>query len=625
MRFSKLMPVILLSLCAAQSGFAEAPKPLMGWESATTVRLQPFSLSDVRLLDGRVKDAMEADKRYLLMLSSNRLLYNYRKNAGLHTPGKPLGGWEAPDWKPYPRGAFLGHYLSACAMMYAGDGDPEIKAKADGIVAELAKCQDDSGYLAAFPESVYDALENDTPGHGHPYYITHKMFAGLVDMYQYAGNKQALKMAVKMGAYFKKRTDKLTQDQIDRMLKEEYGGMGETAYDLYGITHDESLLTLARRFYEPSLLKPLVRDEDNLSGLHANTMIPKIIAEARRYDLLEDQDARSASVNFFDHVADHHTYATGGTSEDEHWGDPDHIAGTLTGSNQETCTTYNMLKLTRDLISWTGDPGYGDYYERNFYNGILSAQNPANGMLIYFLPMADGKAKNWGTPYDSFWCCYGTGVESLAKLGEAIYFHDSAGVYVNLFTPSVLKWHEKGVTLTQETDYPEKPTSAVTIECKNPTRFVLRIRIPAWADSKAFITVNSEPVTGVSPRAWVSVNREWQSGDRVEISLPMGIRKEPLPSDRDAFALMNGPIALAGVHKNDEAKHSDHAASDGVGIIDASPSSGISAWLRVLDGEPMNFTAAGKDGVITFMPLYSIVDEKYGVYWRTRASQKTNE
>jgi DUF1680 family protein len=579
-------------------------------------------MDDVRLLDGPCRAALIADSNYLLFLNEDSQLYTYRKCAGIPAPGVPLGGWEAPDHQPYPRGAFLGHYLSACALMYASTGDRRLLDRVDSIVGELAKCQAalGHGYLAAFPASVYDDLDVlKEPQAGHPYYITHKVMAGLLDAYRYCGNRQALSMVEQMANYFKARTDKLPEAQMQRILvSQEFGGMPDTMYDLYGLTADPQYLTLAHRFDQASFIDPLAAGRDPLTGLHANTHIPKVLGVARRADVLGSAGDQTTVSHFWDLVAGHRSFVTGGTSRDEHWGyAADHLLNALSDNDEETCVTYNMLKVTRQLIEWTGEEKFAEFYERALFNGILSAQNPGDGQFIYFLPLGSGHTKQWGTPNGSFWCCYGTGVESCAKLGDSVYFHDKDGVYVNLFVPSTLTWPERHVEMTQQTSFPDAGNVVLTLKSASPHQFIVHVRVPAWAGENATVTVNGKPATGhPTPGSYFAISRTWKNGDKIAVTLPMTLHEEALPDASDVAAVLYGPIVLAGV------VGPAYAPTAGLGQtyrLDA-PLGDPSAWLHAVPGEPLTFKTVGLHEPLTFVPLYKIDRQKYGVYWTFEGS-----
>ena len=375
---------IFLSLTAAGSLRAEEIK----------VKAQPFDLSEVRLLDSPFKAAQDADAKYMASLDLDRLLHNFRINAGLPTTASPLGGWEAPSCEV--RGHFVGHYLTACALMYKSTGDPEWKRRADYLVVELGKCQDalGTGYLSAFPASAFDKLEAGIHVWA-PYYTIHKIMAGLFDAYQLCGNAQALDIDKKMATYFADRISKLNDDQIERTFHTtgvgpgtEFGGMSIVLHQLYGITGDFHDLELANTFDRDWLAVPLAHGEDPLADLHANTHIPQVDGFAWHYRVTGDTKYRDAAENFWQLVTDHHSFVTGSNSFAEHFAKPGIEASRLSPNTAETCNTYNMLKLTRDLFQLDPKPQYADYYERALYNHILGSIDPTTGMTTYFLSLA---------------------------------------------------------------------------------------------------------------------------------------------------------------------------------------------------------------------------------------------
>ena len=352
-------------------------------------------------------------------------------------------------------------------------------------MAELGKCQKalgPTGYLHAEPESVFDRVEAGDRNVEGLYYTVHKLMAGLLDTYLYCGNRQALDIAKKMAAWVDARTGRLTPEHWQRILDVEFGGMNEALYNLYAITHNPRHLAVARRFDHEKIYGPLGEGRDALTGLHANTTIPKIIGAARGYEITGDERLRKVAEYFWSEVAGHRSYVTGGTSNHEHWRTtPDKLAGELSNETQECCCTYNMLKLTRHVFGWSGDPRVADFYERAMFNSILGTINPETGTTMYFVPLAGGYWRTFASPLDSFWCCSGTGVESFAKLADSIYFHDRDSLWVNLFIASELNWAEKGLTLRQETRFPEQPGTRYSSRCSQPVELTLRLRIPSWA------------------------------------------------------------------------------------------------------------------------------------------------
>jgi DUF1680 family protein len=593
-------PVLALT---ALSALAFASSANAAGKKEVPMALQPFDLKDVRLGDGPCKAAQEANRKYLHLLDLDRLLYAFRQNAGLPTPGEPLGGWEKPDVEV--RGHFPGHFLSACALMYAGTGDEELKAKADKMVAELAKCQEKlgGGYLSAYPESFLDRLESMDRVTWAPLYVIHKIMAGLLDMYQLAGNEQALDVLKQMAAHYKRRTDKLTDYQMERLLTVEFGGMSEVLHNLYGVTHDPDHLALANRYDQAAFLGPLALGRDNLSHIHGNTQIPKICGAARRYELTGEEQYRQLTEFFWDRVVNTRCYATGGTTSAEVWPEPNALAGTLSVNNQECCKTHNMLKVTRYLLRWTGDPAYADYYERAFFNGILGTQRADTGMLIYYVPLATGLAKQWGTPYDSFWCCYGTGVETFAKLGDSAYFHDDDALYVNLFIPSTVTWKDTGLRLEQVTRFPEQEGTSFALHLDKPTKLGLCIHVPYWATQGVTVKVNGEPVEAKArPTSYLRLDRTWNNGDRVEVAMPMALHAAPMPDDPELVAVMYGPVVLAGMNPDAE------------GYLLSDPAN-PTQWVEKLADAPLTFRTKGQKTPRRLIPWYQVIDEPYGVYW----------
>ena len=337
---------------------------------------------------------------------------------------------------------------------------------------------------------------------------------------------------------------------------------------------------------------------------------------------MDDTGYRTAVAYFWDRIVDHRSYATGGSNVAEYWGDPDQLSSTLAPNNQETCSTYNMLKVTRDLIRWTGDPKYADFYERAYFNGILPVQNPRDGMMIYFLPLAAKSTKQWGSPNDSFWCCYGTGVESFAKLQDSVYFHDASSLYVNLYVPSELNWPAKSIRLTQTTRFPEEQGSTFVVHPSRPTSLTLRLHIPYWADRSVRVTVNDKilPVHA-TPTSYLPITRVWHDGDRVHISLPMHLHTSPTPDDADEHAVMYGPLVLAGVAAQSPAASSQLVASATPELVSKGAellpvkAQAVDQWLRPVHGQPAVFETANLAQHVKFIPLHKVIDQPFTVYW----------
>src|SRR5213080_688115 len=535
----------LLGLTSAASTPAAPRVP-----DTVALQAQPFALEDVRLLDGPFKQAMQLDQQYLLGLDPDRLLHSFRVTAGLPSTAKPLGGWEAPDVEL--RGHAVGHYLSALALMYAASGDARFKTRAGLMVAELAKVQDAEakrfhpGYLSAFPEEFFDRVEARQKVWA-PYYTIHKIMAGLLDVHQLCDNRRALDVVTKMADWVKFRVDRLTVDQIRGALGTEFGGMNDVLANIYAATGNPEYLRIARKFEHKAIFDPLLRHEDPLNGLHANTQFPKIIGAAREYELTGEARYRDIATFFWDRVVHHRSYVIGGNSDGEAFFPEEQFSKHLGASSAETCNTYNMLKLTRHIFEWSPTAEAMDYYERGLFNHILPSQDPETGMVIYYCPLRPGAWKSYSTPNDSFWCCVGTGMENHTKYVDTIYFHDDRTLLVNLFIPSELTWTEKGVVVRQETRFPEEDTTHLTVTATEPTRLALKVRYPSWAASGMMVSINGKPETIAAARgSYVTIERQWKTGDRVDVRLPMSLHTEAMPDDPNMIAVLYGPIVLAG-------------------------------------------------------------------------------
>ncbi|MHB1455514.1 MAG: beta-L-arabinofuranosidase domain-containing protein [Armatimonadota bacterium] len=588
-------------------------------------KVESFPLGQVRLTPGPWFDEQERNRRYLHNLDLDRLLYTFRKNAGFPAPSEPFKGWEAPDTEV--RGHFIGHYLSACAMMYASAGDKVLKEKADAMVAEMARCQKKlgCGYLSAFPESFWDRLETMTNVPWAIYYTIHKIMAGLLDMYTLCGNERALDVLEGMASYFGNRVDKLPESQWDKVLTVEFGGMSEVLHNLYAVTGKPEHLELANKFDQPAFLGPLALEHDSLSHIHGNTQIPKVIGAARRYEVTGDERYRTISTYFWDRIAKTRTYITGGSTLWEHWPEPNSMALTLDGINHETCKTHNMLKLTRHLFEWTADPGYADFYERGLLNGIIGTQGAEPGELSYYIAMGTGYPRTFGAPEESFWCCYGTGIESFSKLGDSIYFHDKDSLYVNLLVPSTVEWADKGVRLEQKTQFPTEDTTSLAIRTAQPSRFALMIRIPYWATNGVELRINGKlKKTDAKPSSYLRIKREWEDGDTIDLHLPMSLHLHPIQDDDTLMAVMYGPLVMAGVvGKLEPGESQVHASHDGIFGFQISPPVSYftgdpakpESWIHGIPGKPLTFKTAGQRTDIEFIPFNQVTNERYGIYW----------
>ena len=599
-----------------------------------TVAVVPFSLHEVRLREGPQLAALRLNRQFMMGLEPDRLLHVFRVNAGLPSSVEPLGGWEAPVNEL--RGHFVGHYLSACALLAAQTGDDAVKGRGAAMVSELAKCQLalGDGYLSAFPTEFFDRLKAGQRVWA-PFYTYHKIMAGLLDSSTLSGNAQALDMVKGMAGWTQRWTDGLDDDAMAHVLEREFGGMNATLYDLAAVTGNPSYSALAHRFDHEKVFVPLAAGRDELKGVHGNTTIPKIIGAARRYELTGESRYRDIAGFFWRDVTSQRCYATGGTTNDEAWQqEPGHLSRELGPLSQESCVSYNMLKLTNQLFAWNPDAAYADYYERVHFNGILPTQHPADGEKAYYTPMAAGYWKLFGAPLHGFWCCHGTGCESFSKLADSVYFHDNTGVFVSQFIPSQLDWSERGVRVVQDTAFPSSDRVTLTVMCDRPTRMALRVRVPYWATKRNSATLNGRAATRMpAPSNWYVVDRTWRDGDTLEITLPMSLHVHAMPDDPALQAIMYGPLVLVGQLGTDgittenrraeptpprEVPNYTNAKTMRRPMQPAfvASSDDPAAWIKPVPGRALEFRTVGQLTDVTFVPLYTLFDERYGVYWK---------
>jgi len=618
-----LLAVVAQSLAPAQSQGAETSPIPLGREApmaANTAvaevvlsKVQVFDYRDVRLEPGLFQERFDLNRDYLLCLNNDSLLYMFRLKAGLPTPGVPYGGWCTVEGTQWPHnGQFQCDYLLALARSYVACGDERLKAKADAFVAGLAECQQPNGAIYAGDVSEDDIM----------YYTVDKWLKGLDQAHRCLGNEQAQQVRSGLVDWIESKVSELSDEQLQQLLDKEHGAICEALYDFYAETGEAQHLALAKRFEHRKILDPLARGEDNLEGLHVNTTIPKILGAARAYELTGDDHYRRIVENFWNIVADTRTYATGSSSVGEYWGKANALHATLDATTQETCVTYNWMKLTRYLWRWTGDPKYADMYERCLYNGIIEAQDPVSGMVVYFTPLKAGvrepdytqegaqagSRKRFGTMFANFWCCTGTGAMALAGLAD-----NEDSLYVNLFTPSQVRWDCGGteVRLTQSTDYPDADSVRMELHLSAPTAFALMIRIPWWAYQGGELQVNDQPVDRqLEPGHFARLHRTWRDGDVVDLRLPMSLYSQPINDDPNCIAVMYGPHVMAGLTYGEYPLDITHEDIK----IKGDPAD-PSQWLAPVPHQTMMFLTTAPDQNMVFMPLYRVVAERYGVYF----------
>ncbi|HUW92881.1 MAG TPA: beta-L-arabinofuranosidase domain-containing protein [Bacteroidales bacterium] len=617
-----LIVMIILSL----AGCKKATAPTMirtGGPEVVEFRVVPFELTDVKLLEGPFKHATDLNSEVLLKYEPDRFLAKFRSEAGLKPKAEHYGGWEDNTIA----GHSLGHYLSALSMMYQTTGNPEFLDRVNYIVSELKECQDadPDGYLGAFPDGKKILTEEvakgnirsqgfDLNGIWVPYYTEHKVMAGLRDAYHLCGNKTALEISEKFADWLNTVVDDLTPEQIEDMLHCEHGGILETLTDLYADTGNEKYLKMTHSFQDKFVLEPLSRGEDILPGKHGNTNIPKLIGLARRYEMTGDTIDRKTAMFFWETVVKHHTYVTGGNGNNEYFGEEGKLRDRLGDGTTESCNVYNMLKLTNHLFEWTASPEAADYYERALFNHILSTQNPENGQVVYNLSLDMGGFKSFQDP-EWFTCCIGTGMENHSKYNGSIYFHNDEELYVYQYIASELTWKDKGLTVTQNTQYPEEHGTTLEITAAEPVELTINIRYPSWASSGIEVAVNgSRKRVRQTPGSFIPLTRKWKTGDKIEVNIPFNLRLESMPDDSSRVAIFYGPVVLAG----ELGPVRDNATLSPLYVpvlmtTDRNPAN----WMVPVENTTNTFIldSVGRPRDVELKPFYRTYNSRYTIFW----------
>jgi DUF1680 family protein len=645
-------------LLASESNSAQ---PALTIQPAIAQPARPIPLADVRLTGGPLKHAQDLDAEYLLKLEPDRMLYFLRVRAGLDPKAeRGYGGWDG-DGRQLT-GHIAGHYLSAVSYMYAATGDARFKERVDYIVNELKEIQDKQGdgYIGAlmgnagrggpgggvgrgnqqlldgkvlFQQLADGTIRSggfDLNGMWSPWYVQHKIFAGLRDAYRMAGNRTALEVEKKFAGWLDSTLSKLSDEQIQRMLATEFGGMNEVLADLYADTGEKQWLALSDKFEHKAIVSPLANKNDILNGKHGNTQVPKLLGELKRYEYTGDEADGSAAKFFFDEVAFHHSFATGGHGRNEYFGRPDVLNPMIEGRTAESCNVYNMLKMSRELFALGPDIRYANFHERALFNHILASINPETGQTSYMVPVGQGVIQEYQRmlgPGESFTCCVGSGMESHALHGYGVYYESGDKLWINLFAPSVAQWKSKNVKVEMETSFPEGDDATIKITTDAPKELTLSIRRPYWAGEGFAVKINGELIENLpQPDSYVDLKRTWKSGDTVALTLPKQLWKAALPDNPTKAALMWGPLVLAG-------DMSGMAGAPGGGRrgvrsgpapnypIFVTDKSSVGEWLTPVPGEAGTFQANGRspngeaDAEVKFIPFYRMYGKRYGIYW----------
>jgi len=614
------VPFILLS-CKENS--KETPiKPEEGSEKVD-FKVLAFKPGDVKLLDGPFMKATRLNEKILLAYEPDRFLAKFRSEAGLKPKAEHYHGWEDNTIA----GHSLGHYLTGIVLMYHTTGNEEFLKRINYIVDELYECQqaDGEGYIGAFPDGKRileeEVAKGDIRSQGFnlngiwvPYYTQHKVMDGLFHAYYYCNNKKALEINEKFADWLATVVKDLNDEQIQKMLHCEHGGINESLAELYACTGNEKYLQLSRVFHHKAILDSLSNGVDILKGKHANTQIPKFIGLARRYELTGNESDKKGALNFWDRIVYHHSYVTGGNGNHEYLGPPDTLNDRLSQNTTETCNVYNMLKLSGHLFSWEAQPEVADFYERALFNHILSSQHPESGHVIYNLSIDMGGFKVYQDP-EWFTCCVGSGMETHSKYANNIYYYNNEALYVSQFIGSELNWKVKGVKVRQHTQFPEEEGTHFEIETEKPVLFALEIRYPHWAQKGMKIKINGKSKKfKAEPGSFVSLTRKWNNGDKIEVSFPFSLRLESMPDNPNRVAIFNGPVVLAGdLGPFPDPKSKEPMYVPVLMTKDTLPSN----WLVAVEGKTNTFVThnVGMPRNVELKPFYRTHDRHYTIFW----------
>lgn len=583
-----------------------------------------------RLLPGLFKERADINRAYLMELETESLLQNFYLEAAIRTDRGLEDmhlGWESPACQL--RGHFLGHWMSAAAMLCAQNNDRELKAKLDIVIDELERCQKMNGgeWVGSIPEKYFAILASGEYIWS-PQYTMHKTLMGLYHSVLYAENAKAAEIMSRAADWYMRWTEQMRTENPHAVYSGEEGGMLEVWAGMYRLTGEEKYLTLAERYSSPSLFRQLENGEDALSDCHANASIPWAHGAAAMYEVTGDERWLDIVKAFWKcAVEDRESFCTGGQNSGEYWIAPKKLGAFLGERTQEFCTVYNMVRLADYLFGFTGDKRYADYIEKNLYNGFLAQQNKRTGMPTYFLPLKSGGKKRWGSRTRDFWCCHGTMVQAHTLYPVLCWYEDGGRVIIGQYINSVYE-RSDNVTITQNVDmkyygegayFDENDNSRmsrwylkINVCTKEPEKFTLSLRIPDWVICEPTVTVNGKPLRFTCGSGFCDIERVW-GNDTVNVYFPAALTTSGLPDMPGIKAFLEGPIVLAGLRGGD----------CGISVTQGEPpvNALVSVTEHTYDTFPWRqsvYRTVGQPENFDFVPLYDVTDEEYTIYFTVK-------
>jgi DUF1680 family protein len=511
---------------------------------AAKVYLAPFDYQGVRLLDGMLKTQYDRTRDYYYKIPNDDILKGFRVRAGLQAPGQDMGGWAVVDTS----GVF-GQWLSGMARMYKATGDTEMKEKAAALLNGWAEAYRKDGIPAA---SRRPGFKSD-----RMHYAYDKTVCGLVDMGKYADNKDALALLESLADWgsttlLRTRHPGSPEEPESFPSGNEWYTLSENLYRAYVLTGNPKYKMFGDLWRYDAYWDKFVNDTDpDIHGLHAYSHVNTLSGAAMTYGVTGDQKYLKTIVNAHDYFQRAQCYATGGYGPGESLMSNDGSLGRslerVSDSFETPCGTWSIFKLSKYLLQFTGEARFGDWMEKALYNGIAAALPMAGrGRTLYYSDymLGGGRKAYYSAPWP---CCSGTYIQDTVDYHDIIYFKGDRSLYVNLFVPSQVSWNvdDEVVQIEQLTEFPVSDTTTLTVRPEKPVKFSLKFRVPGWTDG-AWVSVNGDKQKiECRQGAWAAVNRTWNSGDRVEIHLPMKLAFAPIDLQHPhRVAAVYGPVVL---------------------------------------------------------------------------------